>query len=266
MSVRVDFIGRFGNSITQYSLGRILAEKMGLALDTFNCNRDLRETFSIDIPYGSKLFHNQHYFHNCPAGLPGKFLKNHVQVPEDHFDSLDDIVALAGEDRGLLLHGFYQRAHYYIDHREKIREWFKLPDWPCEHEHDLIMHFRHGDYLESGQQLETDYYDAVVDACGSDVRRICIIGDTTDDKMVGSLIKRYNAEFSDMGSDINDFRYMQSFGTVACANSSFSWWGAWLGRAEKIFIPQPGEGKYWSANSNQQLFIPNSNMIRIPCR
>lgn len=47
-------------------------------------------------------------------------------------------------------------------------------------------------------------------------------------------------EFSEGNSDIEDLNYMAGCKGIIMANSSFSWWGAYLGREKKVIAP-----KHW---------------------
>lgn len=45
-------------------------------------------------------------------------------------------------------------------------------------------------------------------------------------------------EFSEGQNEVSDLNLMASCKSIIMANSSFSWWGAWLGSHEKVIAPQ----------------------------
>lgn len=256
--IQVNLIGRMGNNMFQYALGRIIHEMTGMQFQIVNQNRDLRETFRVPIAHGEHRFHNQEHFKNAPSFLPGEVRPDPLVLNEYNFESVDEIVRMAS-GRGIIIHGFFQRWKYYLPWREKIREWFALQNNFEGNDGDGVFHIRHGDYLAGKQELPDSYYES--------------LGITDPDSKTrwfgfGSELSPEAARkftINDLGSDIMDFMFMSAAKKIACSNSSFAWWAAYLSDATKVYIPQPVAGKYWSAGSAQDLCCPLPGWELIPC-
>lgn len=258
--IQVNLIGRMGNNLFQYALGRIIHEMTGMQFQIVNQNRDLRETFSIPIAHGEHRFHNQEHFKNAPSFLPGEVRPDPLVLNEYNFESVDEIVRMAS-GRGIIIHGFFQRWKYYLPWREKIREWFALPDFSQKlFSGDYgVFHIRHGDYLAGNQQLPDAYYDAISATNQENPMHWLALGSDLSVEAEKKYI------INSFGSDIEDFKVMKSAQAIACSNSSFAWWAAYLSDATKVYIPQPAAGKYWSAGSAQDLCCPLPGWELVPC-
>lgn len=258
--IQVDYIGRMGNNMFQYALGRIIHEKTGRKLTHINQNKDLREKYKINISHGSHLGDNFEHFVNIhnhnERGIPGTEFGQPLVLNEYNFESVDEMIRMAGE-RGIIIHGFFQRWKYYIDWKEKIKHWFYLQPYERQSTRDWIFHIRHEDYLDANQQLPIGYYRAILESYSDKIDHVYFIGAKLTDEAKAEFGQL--GQFVDKGSSIEDYRFMQSFQNIICSNSTFAWWAAWLSNAERIFLPQPQTG-YWSAGSDQDLFIPGSNM------
>lgn len=254
MSVIVEFHGRQSNNIFQYALGRIIHEKTGWALKTWNGNKDLRAKFGIPIDFGMPAFENQEHFQNCPPFINGIDLPDPVTITESDYASVDEIIK-AGKGRGVHLHGFFQRSKYYIPHLEKIRRWFKLENLPRVEPEAWVFHVRRGDYLISGQELPIEYYEKVLlDHVPID-SDITFVGDC-EPAFAQKLIALWEGARHICGNSITDMRFIAAHSNIVIANSTFSWWAAVLSDAKNIVMPRPAKGKYWCAGSDQDLAMP----------
>ena len=104
--INVKYVGRLGNNMFQYSLGRILAESMGLRLNSppipeFSRTFELVNPERIE-PYEPIVFND------------------HVLRINDEPVSVEDIVNL--KDKAVYLDGWFQRYEYYKPYKQKIRE------------------------------------------------------------------------------------------------------------------------------------------------
>lgn len=111
-----------------------------------------------------------------------------------------------------------------------------------------IIHLRFGDYLKAPStlgNLTVDYYNQIF---SSDPE----IGENpvylmTDDPSAAKLFVRgfpkLNLIFLDKFSGVKAIEQIKLFGAanrIICANSTYSWWGAFLSnRATKIWVPNP---------------------------
>lgn len=263
MSVHVHLIGRFGNNLFQIALGRIIAEKTGYQFSLAQENKDLRATYGLPFDYLDTKFENQEFLPNCPSFIPGKIAEGEpVVINEHNFDSVDQIIDFAN-GRPIILHGFFQRWKYYLPYREKLREWFRTDAVRAHPNDHMLLRVRHEDYQEE-IRLSFEYYNRIIDVgpyagfhqfvfSGKDISKSLNV--TTD-----SMVKMLRHDLS----SIEVFRHGLGFNGIACANSSFDWWMAFLSQAKRVFIPQPSNPRaYWSAESNQDLCAPIEGWERI---
>lgn len=261
--IQVNYIGRMGNNMFQYALGRIIHEKTGRALTHINQNQDLREKYKIQISKGSHLGDNFEHFVNIhnfnERGISGETLGQSLVMNEYNFESVDEMIRMA-TGRGIILHGFFQRRKYYIDWKPQIQKWFWLQRHERQSTRDWVFHVRHGDYLDANQQLPIGYYRSILESYSDKVDNVYFVGANLTDEAKAEFSQL--GKFVDKGSSIEDFRYLQSFQNIICSNSTFAWWAAWLSTAERVFLPQPKTG-YWSEGSDQDLFVPGTNMQQV---
>jgi hypothetical protein len=100
------------------------------------------------------------------------------------------------------------------------------------------MHIRLGDYKHcgpKGQVLSQQYYFDCIERSFVDPKNVLIVTDEPEDeyllpfKTMGVSVKR--------GSEKEDFWELMRFSSIACGNSSYSWWSAFISNAERIYIP-----------------------------
>lgn len=265
MSVHVHLIGRFGNNLFQIALGRIIAEKTGYQFSLAQENKDLRSTYGLPFDYLDTKFENQEHMPNCPSFIPGKIAEGEpVVINEHNYESVDQIIDFAN-GRPIILHGFFQRWKYYLPYREKLREWFLTGAVHTHPPRHMLLRVRHEDYPEE-IRLHFDYYNRIIESgnligfdtfvfSGKDIRESLRV--STDDK-----VKMLRSDLS----SIEVFKHGLGFNGIACANSSFDWWMAFLGNASRVLIPQPSNPKaYWSKESNQDLCAPIEGWELVPC-
>lgn len=241
--ISIKAIGRRGNNLFQYAFGRILAEKLGYAMEI------AESPYQLEV----KEFKNA-------ALLNGRRIPELVTVGDEY--TLDQLVDLATtKDSGILLNGFWQKQHYYWDRRSEIKEWFRIES---SHRYSLtpddwVIHIRHEDYLESKLQLSPRYYDRCLEY-RKDLSRVFVVGKDLSKEVRDDYRRRHGAIVVDTGSDLADFTLLRDANNIVVANSSFSWWAAFLSQAERVFAPLPTHG-YWSPGQDQRLQIPGFHTI-----
>ena len=93
------------------------------------------------------------------------------------------------------------------------------------------IHIRGGDYVGNAfhEQSLKPYYNKCMEMCGGE-----FVVFTNDEKYAQNIIP--NCEIVNE-SEVNSLYLMSKAKGVICANSSFSWWGAYLSPNRPIFIP-----------------------------
>ncbi|MCY4259792.1 MAG: alpha-1,2-fucosyltransferase [Rhodobacteraceae bacterium] len=152
-----------------------------------------------------------------------------------------DILTLTS---GCYLYGWFQSERYFEDCSDRIRNELQFITPPGGQNGKLLerieggnavsVHVRRGDYLNSSgfAQCSTDYYDTAIAHIAERVGSIKIYVFSDDPEWVR---RNMNFDYPTIISDKNqeghayeDLRLMAACRHHVIANSSFSWWGAWL--------------------------------------
>ena len=137
----------------------------------------------------------------------------------------------------ILLVGYFQSEKYFKDARNVIRSAFIKKTYPVK---DYIaVHVRRGDYLQYPTKhpipdLEKYYYKAMLSTLKSNFLIF------SDDKEYCKKHFRYHIFSWELYPGLNDYEYLQlmaSCGGHIIANSSYSWWGAWLSENNNVICP-----------------------------
>lgn len=255
MTVEVRFVGHLGNNLFQYALGRVLAEELGHALicvapDERPGFDRVERASGIQDRLGSLTAH----FADVPLALPGR----EIEAPQRRHvlgDRLDwnghgiDLEHLlrTGRDSRIVLRGYFQRTELYQPYRERIRRWFALPPQAGDLQpgpRDIVIHLRRSyDMRVLNRMLSLDFYEQVLETASFERVYVCGLG---IDETVRARLARFSPVYRELDAPAT-LRLLQRAQQIAIANSTFSWWGAWLSDAERIFFPRPVRGM-WSAD------------------
>lgn len=272
--------GGLGNQLFQYCTGRILADKLDVELGL-----DIRG-YTENSPFGVGLGHFNLRAINNPNGLPsrkedglGGFIwdrisgghKNiyktaHLGYDAQVFNLLD----------GAYIKGYWQSEKFFIDHRSQILKDLEIITPPSVENTAALqeigncvsvsLHIRRGDYVSNAKYnamhgtCDLDYYEKavafLVEKLGKD---LVIFAFSDDPDWVAENLKlpvavqymRHNSS----EKNYEDLRLMAHCQHHIVANSSFSWWGAWLNPKEAKMILAP---KRWYAD------VSTSNLDIVP--
>jgi len=152
----------------------------------------------------------------------------------------------------LKMHGYFQNENYVNHIREKILDLFEIDDVTLsylkekysflESDNTCSIHVRRGNYIER-QNVHfvqpIDYYLDCLDEFELDYTNFIIFSDDLDwcKQHFGFLP---NKVFVDGNNDFEDLYLMSLCKNNIIANSSFSWWGAWLNKNinKKVYYPK----------------------------
>tara|TARA_R110000851_G_scaffold116894_4_gene243370 strand:- start:5281 stop:6009 length:729 start_codon:yes stop_codon:yes gene_type:complete len=157
----------------------------------------------------------------------------------------------------LILEGYFQSEKYFKDLEEDIREEFTFKKTPVRDipKNTCSIHVRRGDYvkLENHHPLcSLDYYTKAMSLIPSD--KYMIFSDDND--WCRENFKQEKVEIVSGNTADEDLQLMSLCDNHIIANSSFSWWGAWLsdGRG-KVVAPKQWFGAKGPDSSKD--LIPN---------
>ena len=164
----------------------------------------------------------------------------------------------------VVLSGFYQSYKYFENSSEEIKKVFALPHW-VEYEDYVSCHIRRGDYVQhagSFPPVTSSYIDKAIlkihelDKPEKAFHKIIFFSD--DIAWAKQNHSGPNSEFSEGRTERQDLEIMASCKHHIIANSTFSWFGAFLGHnPNRIVISPSAEPGQWFGpdNSNKQTLI-----------
>jgi len=166
------------------------------------------------------------------------------------------------------LHGYFQSEKYFVHNRDAILDYYSIPhhiyDYIYKKYNTLInstnsvsVHVRRGDYVALKHKhillSETDYYDKSLALFPE--HTFYIFSD--DIEWCMGNFNGDNVVFINMEDDIIDLYLMSLCKHNIIANSSFSWWGAWVnGNIDKTVVA-PSKWFGDSINLDYKDIIPN---------
>jgi hypothetical protein len=154
---------------------------------------------------------------------------------------------IIGYNGNIILKGYFQSEKYFLKYEKEIRELFTLPKDLQEFalqslnklkgDSDLplvAVHIRRGDYVKSSKHtvLDISYYQESKKYIEQKLGLIPRYVYFTDDPLyvkINFSMKSNDIVFSDKKlKDYEEFAVMQKCDHFIIANSTFSWWAAWL--------------------------------------
>lgn len=132
------------------------------------------------------------------------------------------------------LNGYWQSEKYFISHRETILHELQPPNEKYLYLSSLIsdnalsLHIRRTDYLTSNGYhpvQDKSYYDNAIDIVG-EYSELLIFSD--DIQWCKNNLKYKNIKYIENQDNVDDLWLMSLCKNNIIANSSFSWWGAWI--------------------------------------
>jgi len=224
-------LGQLGNQMFQYSALRGIASKVGSEFMIPN-HQEIYDD-GIGNRYTILLFDVFKLVHASNFGT----LNTSNYVSEEHFHFNEDMFNLEnGKDASLW--GFFQTQKYFEDIKYSIFDDFTFKDEIVEHciplreqfDNPIALHIRRGDFLtNSGNHPPQglDYYEKALKEFDDD-REVIIFSDDTEWCKQQKLFESDRFAVAEGGNQFYDLCLMSMCEDYIIANSSFSWWGAWL--------------------------------------
>lgn len=255
--ITVQLNGGLGNQMFQYSAGRAvsLQHNVPLALDITHCKRNPARPYKLcnfkvagevveESPLIIKLKSILH-----PQSL---FKEQSFYYDPSILDCHDDVY----------LQGYWQSEKYFKGIEKIIREDFTLseePDYLNQQMIDKIrnceavsLHIRRGDYVSNPETTayhgicSEEYYRGAVSKLENYVKNPHFFVFSDDPSWVKEKLDiRHSTtivDFNGSEKDYEDMRLMSLCKHHIIANSSFSWWGAWLSNNPQKIVVAP---KQW---------------------
>lgn len=207
-----------------------------------------------------------------PNYLLSRFLRRYLPQRKTEYlekeDFLFDPEALTKKE-SLYYEGYWQAAGYFNDIRDKIKDAFRFKALDLEnlklvsklqHPSSVSIHVRRGDYVTNvgfGGICDLGYYSRAIDYVLEHVENPIFYIFSNDlkwcEENLVPLMKgnQYYLVSHNKGSDsYKDMELMSFCHTNIIANSSFSWWGAFLNHNEKPLVICPTKWNNRCANTD----------------
>jgi Glycosyl transferase family 11 len=191
------------------------------------------------------------------AGLP-KLVRSANQYREPHFHYDSEFEALGSETS---LFGYFQSERYFSSIAQPLRDWFS-PRAPLgiraaevctqieRNELSVSVHVRRGDYLNPATAkfhgvLGETYYRQAIDWIEAALGKKVVFFVFSDDPVLAERVLnfvpkcRLNHVRGDPHRPWEDLALMARCRHHVMANSSFSWWGAWLNPSPDKVVVAP---------------------------
>jgi hypothetical protein len=171
------------------------------------------------------------------------------------------------------LHGYFQSEKYFKHNREKILEFFicneVIDNLSKKYKNNLnkntcSIHVRRGDYLNFSDHHPTqnmEYYKSAISVVGSDKTFFIFSDDISWCKENFNFLD--NVIYCEDNEDYEDLYLMSLCNDNIIANSSFSWWGAWLNnnKNKKVVAPKKWFGPSKSNFKLDDLYFKNTIIL-----
>ncbi|WP_440874444.1 alpha-1,2-fucosyltransferase [Thalassotalea sp. PLHSN55] len=266
--------GGFGNQIFQYAFYQAIKAKFNqetvkldihdMASYQLHNGFELERIFNLNENYCSK---EEKLQIQGTKNIVTKFKKelnkylpfvNRTYIKEKkklHFSYQEQFLGTANTN--VYYRGSWQSYRYLDNIESTLRENLVFPSFTEQQNIELAddianhttvaIHIRRGDYLKHkslGGICTTDYYEQAVKKIESLVENPMFVVFSDDIPWCRENLKVANAKFVDWNGGENSYRDMQLMSLCnhnIIANSSFSWWGAWLNANPNKIVVCPGK-------------------------
>ena len=255
-------MGRLCNQMFQYASLKGFARKIGADIIIPNY-----ET-AVDDGIGNML--RTELFDSFDLNVQTGLLNNgHAPIVQERFFHFDEELFNHCPDH-VILQGYFQTEKYFKHIEDEIRDDFIFhPEisTPCKEmidgvENPIALHVRRTDYIKNSENhfnLPIEYYKVALDHFDSD-RNVIVFSDDPLWCHDESLFSDDRFIISENEDNRVDLCLMSMCDDFIIANSSYSWWGAWLSsnQNKKVIAPVQWFGKTgYTKDHNTKDLIPN---------
>lgn len=243
-------MGQLGNQMFQYAALRGIANNRGLEFGIPDHNELI-----VDV-LGNRLrielyvpFELVHLKNRGVTSLEEPLQERMFEFDQAYFDRFPDGKSIAG---------YFQTEKYFSHIRDEILEDFSFKSYivnECEDALELCcdsvaLHIRRGDFLRNSgnhHNLSLDWYEKALKEFDED-RQVVIFSDDTQWCKDQPLFSSDRFLVCETDSPYHDLYLMSKCKDFIIANSTFSWWGAWLCQNDSKKVVAPS---VWFGPNNQ---------------
>lgn len=282
--VTVRLMGGLGNQMFQYAIGCSMAHDLHeeLYLDTAFYHRPHINT----TPWPYQLYHFNiqcKIISNTPLSRLRyyymRFLHLNLFSTYDTYiceESLSYDPGVIQKKGRIYLDGYWSCEKYFLHNADLIRNAFKIltpPDAQNENWSEMIkntnavcIHVRRGDYVNNAGAnkiygtISPDYYHRAIEYVSKMVHSPVFFVFSDDIQWAkDNILIPYEVHYMEHNDSVHgyeDLRLMMLCKHYIIANSTFSWWGAWLGNFSEKIVVSP---RNWFSDPDKKIdIIPES--------
>ncbi len=258
-NAQIGYNGRLGNQLFQFAslfgLSKIGGKQLVIPRsNTSPVNQCLSngEVFEANFVLDKIFLKISDFFQDFDAH--NEFYKT---VKEGHFIYDGRVSWACQQDYNINLEGYFQSPLYFNDYREELLDIlsFEYEFKPSILDKPIVsIHVRRGDYLslpENHPICSHEYYKSAISYFGDCYFRVF----SDDIEWCKSVFVGEKFSFSDNTTERDDLQRMSICDHHIIANSSFSWWAAYLNRSEskKIIAPKNWFGQNYNEHDTSQI-------------
>jgi len=260
--------GRLANQMFEWAFGRALNEKYGLNI-IFDDSEETLKLGCFNLISNLKTVNKPLFYKVLRKIIPFRNLRNKLTALK--FSRLPVIIEknFCGFEQNLLeikppsyIMGFFQTEKYFKNIREDLLKDFSLSIELNEKNKKILekikntnsvsIHFRRGDYTKKRVadkygSCSVEYYKKAVEYVANNTQTPISLFIFSDD--IDWVKNNVKFDYETIYVDINtgkqgyfDLELMKNCKHNIIANSSFSWWGAWLNENKNKIVVAP---KWW---------------------
>ena len=244
-------LGQLGNQMFQYASTLGIARYTGVAFTIPDHDEVVVDTL------GNRLRIELFDCFDIKPDNTNLLQTDHV-ISEKGFE-FDSTILHSSRQVDYTLYGFFQTEKYFKHCADEVRQQFSFKQEIIGECKEIIenyfddpigLHIRRGDFLiNSGNHYNQslDYYEAALKKFDAN-RQVVIFSDDPDWCMKQALFVDDRFIVSQATGPYHDLYLMTQCSDFIIANSTFSWWGAWLGNSGRVIAP-----KKWFGPNNAHL-------------
>ena len=278
----VKVMGGMGNQMFQYAIGYSISKKTGknvvydtsfyhqkhitttvrpYALNHFRCQPVIQKQNRIKYIYLFLL--------DGVTRIFPRISRTYI-IHDSHAEKLETITS---EKHDVYLNGYWQNEKYFKEVESEIQNQFIVTDdidntnqyWldSIKKTNSVCLHVRRGDYVSNPKAnkhhgtCSLEYYKMAVGYMNSNLSEPVYYVFSDDMEWVKENLSIDGhvcyMDHNDSSKNYDDLRLMYSCKHFIIANSSFSWWGAWLSQNPDKIVIAP---KRWNNNAVQPYIVP----------
>lgn len=265
-AITVRLKGGLGNQMFQYAAGRALSlrHNVPLMLDLSAFGSDPKRSYALQ-PFAIEAgLVSLSLWLRLWRKVTGRYYREQSFAHDPKVSELSP---------GMLLNGFFQSEKYFLDHADKIRHEFSLKEPLSQKAHDYLremertpnsvaVHVRRGDYVSDAKtaafhgNCSWEYYEKAMRLMRARLGDVLFFFFSDEPEWLAA--QQVRGTIVSGLSPHEDMHLMSCCRHQIIANSSFSWWGAWLNQSPDKIVVAP---RRWFADEKMERqtgdLIPN---------